>query len=341
MYPGRADFEPHHSHLANFLWGSRAPELSQRLILGNGASELIDILTRDAAAQGSPSAASPTQEPRSWCPGPSSTQYKEYSRSAHSAGFVEQAPGDDGASLVCIVNPSNPTGDYMPLADLQSWIEARVVQGRRKQQQRQQRQQAAVHVLVDESMLMWLGSAWSKSSLSSQQRWLEAMAADDVHIFTIHSWTKLWACPGLRLGSCVCPTDTAASRIRSRQVPWSVNSPALAFLTAAVRDSRYLDRTWELTPEWNRAARDALRFAFPDWTVHGPPWASWLWVDTGSTDSLERALALARSVGLPIRSGAAGYDSPTCFRMAVRSPEISRALVDALGSGSDSVMPPC
>ena len=252
-------------------------------------------------------------------PGPSKTQYKEYERSARSAGFLELQSGDRRASLVCVVNPSNPTGDFKPLQEMKSWIEALG-----------DCHPHCVHILVDESMLMWLGAGWMEASLASQHDWLAVMAARGVLVFILHSWTKLWCCPGLRLGSCVCPTLDLAERVRSRQVPWSVNSPALAFLSAAIRDEVFLARTWELTPQWNRSARDALREEFPDWALHGPSWASWLWVDTGNAATLRAALLLARGAGLPIRSGAAGYDHPTCFRMAVRAPEIILALVAAL-----------
>jgi len=63
-------FEPQRSELARFLWGASAEHASDRLLLGNGASELIDLLTRDAA-----SASDGTQQ-WWWCaiagPGPPS-----------------------------------------------------------------------------------------------------------------------------------------------------------------------------------------------------------------------------------------------------------------------------
>ena len=276
---------------------------------------------------------------------------------------------------MCVVNPCNPTGDYKPRDDMMAWIESHCLADDMAQFGANAHDDTAqfgagahahaptrVHVLVDESMLMWLGPRWQDDSLASQHGWLARMAARGVLVFVLHSWTKIWACPGLRLGSCACPTLEAADRVRSRQVPWSVSSPALAFLSAAIQDEvrapspghgpvnpshpipsispalqAYLHKTWQLTPLWNRAARELLQRAFPHWRVHGPAWTSWLWVDTGDEAALQTALARARDAGLPIRSGASGYDSPTCFRMAVRSPELTRALVGALlGCGANS-----
>lgn len=316
-YPALS-FEPQRSELAQFMWGGQSE--ARRVLLGNGASELIDLLIRHAASELAKEGAAAT-----YSPGPSRTQYKEYERSARAAGFSDLEPRQRSrASLVCMVNPNNPTGDYMALEQIMAWIEGFLTPASHAETQRR------VHILVDESMLMWHGPSWARQSLASQHEWLAGMAARNVHVFVIHSWTKIFACPGLRLGSCVCPTAAAAERVRMLQPPWSVNSPALAFLSEALRDQAFLEQTWEATPLWGRAARNTLSVAFPSWKLHGPLWASWLWVDTGSEAALQAALSRARTAGLPIRSGAAGYDHPTCFRMAIRKPEVSLALVAAL-----------
>lgn len=44
------------------------------------------------------------------------------------------------------------------------------------------------------------------------------------------SLTKLWACPGLRLGYAIAPDATAAARLAARQPRWAVNGLALAAL---------------------------------------------------------------------------------------------------------------
>ena len=42
-----------------------------------------------------------------------------------------------------------------------------------------------------------------------------------------------------------------------------MNTMALAFTSAVVKDEEYLKRTWELTPQWHRAAKAAIAAAFP------------------------------------------------------------------------------
>lgn len=41
------------------------------------------------------------------------------------------------------------------------------------------------------------------------------------------SWTKIWSCTGVRLGSVVAPTAAKLAAVKAKQVPWSVNCVAL------------------------------------------------------------------------------------------------------------------
>lgn len=105
-----ADFEPALTHLAQWLWPESWEEHKSLLVLGNGASELIDLVIRDSIRDNNPGYAlldqphsagpessSRATDPvlaspvglslclcvgRSWKPGPTVTQYMEYSRSA-------------------------------------------------------------------------------------------------------------------------------------------------------------------------------------------------------------------------------------------------------------------
>jgi threonine-phosphate decarboxylase len=52
----------------------------------------------------------------------------------------------------------------------------------------------------------------------------------DDDAYRIGSLTKLWHCPGLRLGYVIAPDAAAAERLAHRQPAWSVNSLALAVI---------------------------------------------------------------------------------------------------------------
>ncbi|MEP6299015.1 MAG: aminotransferase class I/II-fold pyridoxal phosphate-dependent enzyme [Ilumatobacter sp.] len=51
---------------------------------------------------------------------------------------------------------------------------------------------------------------------------------DGEGVWRLGSLTKLWACPGLRLGYVIAPDERSADVIRNRQPRWSVSSPAIA-----------------------------------------------------------------------------------------------------------------
>ncbi|RAW35038.1 hypothetical protein PC110_g8651 [Phytophthora cactorum] len=264
-----ADFQPAISHLAEFLWPQSWQQNLPLLLMGNGASELIDLVIRSV-------------QPGGWRPGGTVTQYKEYERSSKADGRETLAWNDPKAALTCLVNPTNPTGDYMNVDEMKSYIETNCPDNHT--------------IIIDESM---------------------------------QPWTKIWSCTGLRIGSVVAPTPQHAAEIKRKQVPWSVNSMALAFVSAVVKDDAYLQETWDVTPKWRANAVEQLSKRFPAWDFSGKPFLSWIWLDTKSVATCEVACKLAKEHGVPVRSGKPGYNLPTFVRIAVRSPEQTAVLLKA------------
>jgi histidinol-phosphate/aromatic aminotransferase/cobyric acid decarboxylase-like protein len=307
-YPAQ-DFEPAVTDLAWFLAGkdtNKAPEIRSRLILGNGASELIDMVARLAPEGG-------------WKPGNTHVQYMEYERSAHNYERKKLMWNDKSARLTCMVNPTNPTGDYLPVDEMKKFIETNCGDGS--------------FVVIDESMQPWIGPNWQKDSLVTQSEWVKHMHdTRDISVFVIHSWTKLWSCPGIRLGSILTPTEEWATEIRRIQVPWSVNGPALAFLSAAIADTCYLEKTWNDTPKFRKSLVDKIAAIHPSWTVYGKTWSSWLWIDCHCPVTAKAAIDSCKAAGVPIRWGKYGYECPTYIRIGVRDMVYHKPLFDALES---------
>ncbi|KAJ1676923.1 hypothetical protein EV182_007237, partial [Spiromyces aspiralis] len=293
-----ANQEPGKSSLARFIWPDDSWQANAKsLLLGNGASELIDLVTRLA--------------PRgTWKPGPFPTQYKEYERSAINYDYkILPHTSPEKANIACIVNPCNPTGEYLSLPDLKAWVVDNALPGG--------------YVLVDESMQPWHSPDFRADSLISQRDYVRDLyLTSGISVFVIHSWTKLWCCCGLRLGSVICPTVDHAQQLKRVQVPWSVNLSALAFLDAAANDSKFLDSTWEVTPKWRKQTIDAIKGMFPHWDFYGRDFVSWIWVDTKSEQTAQRAVRLSQLAGVPVRSGTPGYEHHTFIRVAVRDPQL-------------------
>jgi histidinol-phosphate/aromatic aminotransferase/cobyric acid decarboxylase-like protein len=188
-------------------------------------------------------------------------------------------------------------------------------------------------IFVDESMQPWVGPHWRQDSLIHQREWIHHLSATrHLDVWVMTSWTKIWSCTGLRIGSVVAPTSNHAAAIKRKQVPWSLNSCALAFISAVVKDDRYMQETWRVTPQWRANLVAALASHFPSWTVYGKPYLSWVWIDTHSVDVAAEATRLAKAHGCPIRSGAPGYNLPTFIRVAVRKETQTLMLMHAWAS---------
>lgn len=70
----------------------------------------------------------------------------------------------------------------------------------------------------DEAFHPLATGSWTASELTDRSVW------------RLGSLTKLWACPGLRLGYVIAPDDATAQRLRDLRPRWSVNALALSII---------------------------------------------------------------------------------------------------------------
>jgi len=296
-YPA-LDQEPYRSELRSWLG---LPH--DYLLMGNGSSELIDLIIRLAPAG-------------SYSVGPNEVQYKEYENSCHRYNR-ELASNPKSASLHVFVNPTNPTGEYLSVEKTKQYIENNCRNGS--------------YVVIDESMLPWFGPRWREVSVFSQFDWIHRMLAErQVHIVVIHSWTKIFCCTGLRIGSIILPCRDDFELMKKYMIPWNVNVLAGDYLSVCMRNKEYLQQTWDTTSELRRSQKEQLETEFPEWDVKGEAFLSWMWIDTKSEQVAEKAVTVAKAWGCPIRWGKKGYNRPTHIRLAVRKPEFFQALFSAL-----------
>lgn len=298
-YPQRRDNDLD-ALLASFVRPRQGGDVQERLLFGNGASELIDLLGRIGP-------------PGKCSMGPNQVQYKEYERACRNAGR-ELTADPRQASLVCIVNPNNPTGEFWGRKQMEAWITDNVAPG--------------TWVVVDESILCFAGPTWHEQGVSAE--FVERMAQKQIPIFIVHSWTKIFACTGLRIGSVLCPTLEKKKLLESQQVPWTVNAFARTYLKAALQDAKYLERTWHTTPRWREHMVSRFRRLHPEWTFGGEPWMPFIWVDVKDPQVAEQIYQATFDSGCPIRYAKHGYNLPTHLRFAVRRPYDFSVLHQAL-----------
>jgi histidinol-phosphate/aromatic aminotransferase/cobyric acid decarboxylase-like protein len=78
-----------------------------------------------------------------------------------------------------------------------------------------------------------------------------AWTRGDATSWRVGSLTKVWSCPGLRIGYVIAPDPDAAATLRTRQPRWSVNGLALAVVEALTPESD--PATWTSTVATLRA----------------------------------------------------------------------------------------
>jgi len=133
-------------------------------------------------------------------------------------------PGD----LLILGTPNNPTGRYVDSTKLQELAN----------------KHPEVLFLIDEAFLEFVPGH-------------KSLAGSASNIITLHSLTKFYAIPGLRLGYGVFP-DTIAVKLQKILPPWTVNSLAQKVGERALADVEYQDQTRKVWIENSAVFRKAL-----------------------------------------------------------------------------------
>lgn len=216
--------------------------------------------------------------------------------------FLVQVETTD-CRAVFLCNPNNPTGRLIPPELLEAVC--RVCRRR------------GIRLFVDECFLE-LSDAGREASLA---KYIEAFP----NLFLLKAFTKSYGMAGLRLGYCLCG-DSALLSVMSRRVqPWNVSLPAQAAGIAALGEGAFLEDSRQLI----RRERPLLVGELEKLGLRVcPSQANYLLVRSGKP--------LAGPLlewGILIRD-CANYEGlgPGWYRLAVRSREENRALLDALSA---------
>lgn len=274
-----------------------------QVVVGNGSNELIHAVARTFRPR-RVAIAEPT--------------YTEYLRASQLVGadvdhwlaageYFDLDPFDpEGADLVWLCNPNNPTGRLWPTGALLPWIE-----GHR-------------HTLfvVDEAFLSFRVDEAEHSAIPLLER--------VPNLVVVRSLTKVYALPGLRLGYAVA-SPARAAHVREQLAPWSVNALAQIAGRAALEDDGFLRQTRAWLPAERETLARWLNGLACDLEVT-PSGACFLLLRLRGVTSawLTRAL-LRRGIAVRDASNFVGLDDHY-VRVAVRLPEENRRLREELGA---------
>ncbi|MBR3938279.1 MAG: aminotransferase class I/II-fold pyridoxal phosphate-dependent enzyme [Bacteroidaceae bacterium] len=284
--------EPDASSLAA-LWAASMGISAHNLCVTNGATEAIYLI------------AQVYRESNSQIPVPTFSEYADACRLNHhritevySESGLKPAPG----SLVWICNPNNPTGKVWDHAWLTEMIEAN----------------PACIFIIDQS--------YAPYTLEKvvDVKW----AVEMPNVLLLHSMTKQFGVPGLRIGG-VSGNPRLIKQLSLFRMPWSVNALAIeAGKFLLLNSDSYLIDAEALIAERERVA---VKFDGIGLIEVWPSDSNMLLsrLRMGKASALKDYLAVEKGILIRDASNFTGLDEG-CFRIAVQEQEADNLLIEGI-----------
>ncbi|MCS0583915.1 histidinol-phosphate transaminase [Massilia pinisoli] len=210
---------------------------------------------------------------------------------------------DPDTRLVYIANPNNPTGTFIPAAEIEAFL-AKVP--------------SSVVVVLDEAYNEYLEP---KDQFESTQ-WVRKYP----NLIVSRTFSKAYGLAGLRVGFAIAQPAVTDLMNRIRQ-PFNVNSLAQAAAIAALNDKAFLQKGFEN----NRAGYQQLTQAFEELGLeYVPSHGNFVLVKVGEDDDAGARVNVALlKQGVIVRPVGA-YGLPQWLRISIGLPEENARFVEAL-----------
>ena len=138
--------------------------------------------------------------------------------------FAAELKGQDGRIIVFLGNPNNPDCTLLDKDHI------RTVASMLKD--------ANSLLVIDESFIDFVGN----DSLQDNEHSMRSLVNEFDNIIVVHSFTKFYAVPGLRIGAAFA-NETLITQLQQYIPSWSVNTLAQAYTKSALNDVDYIKRT--------------------------------------------------------------------------------------------------
>jgi histidinol-phosphate aminotransferase len=272
-----------------------------RLILGNGAAELLSAATRAVIGPGQ-------QLLTAW---PSYPLYPLMARRAHgravpvSGGVPEllrAASEEPDVRVIALANPNDPTGEFVTAAELESLLDGLPV---------------GVVVLLDEALIDFADAQPAGASLELLER--------HPRLLVFRSFSKAWGLAGLRIGYAIGGPGSE-ELLAELEPDLGVSEVSQAGALEALRTCSELleERVAAIRQERPRVIAELRGRGFDV----GESQANFVWAAHPDIDGGELAARLARA-GVLVAAGEA-LGEPRHVRISLRSRWASDRLIDAV-----------
>jgi histidinol-phosphate aminotransferase len=203
--------------------------------------------------------------------------------------------------VMFIANPNNPTGTFIPGADIEAFLASVPPE---------------VLVVLDEAYNEYLEPQDRYDALAWVRRFPNLVVS--------RSFSKAYGLAGLRVGYGVAQPAITDLLNRVRQ-PFNVNSIAQAAAVAALADTEFLERSRTV----NTAGRRQLSQAFEAMGLrYLPSYGNFVLVEVGDAAAVNLALLKAGVIVRPVGN----YGLPTWLRISVGLPEENDRFLTALAA---------
>jgi histidinol-phosphate aminotransferase len=277
-----------------------------RIVLGNGSNDVLDLVARTFLSAGGEAIFSE----HGFAVYPISTLAaggKPVQVPAKAYGHDLDAMAaaiNERTRVVFIANPNNPTGTFLPGAELEAFV-ARVPEN--------------VLVVLDEAYTEFLPDEDRYDSIA----WL----ATYPNLLVSRTFSKAYGLAGLRVGFGLGSAEVIDLLNRVRQ-PFNVSSLALAAAAAALGDQSFVERSAEINRRGMAQLTDAFVRLGLDWI---PSWGNFVTVRVGNAAGVNLSLLKQGVIVRPI----GGYGLPEWLRVSIGLPEENQRFIDALGVALD------
>lgn len=273
----------------------------ERIVLGNGSNDLLDMAARVFLAPGRSTVFS--QHAFAVYPLASLSVGAELiavpaREFGHDLDAMRAAVRPD-TRLVWIANPNNPTGTFVPYPQLKEFM--RALPG-------------DVVVVLDEAYNEYLPARVSADS----KDWL----GEFPNLVITRTFSKIYGLAGLRVGYALASAEIADLMNRVRQ-PFNCNNLALAAATAALDDREFVARSQEL----NRAGMEQLVAGFRQLGFGFiPSYGNFVAFRAGDAATVNDKLLRQGVIVRPV----AGYGMPEWLRVTIGTEAENRRFLQAL-----------
>ncbi|HMT81270.1 MAG TPA: histidinol-phosphate transaminase [Azonexus sp.] len=195
-----------------------------QVVLGNGSNDVLDLIARVFLAPGR-SAVFAQHAFAVYPLATLSTGAELISTPAKSYGHdldAMRAAIRPDTRIVWIANPNNPTGTYLPSADVRAFLAA-----------------------VPKDVIVVLDEAYNEYIPPTDRVDTAAWIKDFPNLVVCRTFSKIYGLAGLRVGYALASAEVADLMNRVRQ-PFNVNNLAIAAAVAALDDDQFVAESYEL-----------------------------------------------------------------------------------------------